>query len=80
VYDTTLDLEQEGKYHAIYVDAVQAVQVYTYLTGRFPQQSSSGNKYILVLYDYDSNSIIMHAMMNRSNKEIVAAFDALIVP
>ena len=27
------------------------------LTGRFPYKSSSGNEYIYVMYDYDSNAI-----------------------
>ena len=31
---------------------------YGELTGQYPTMSSSGNKYILVIYDYDSNTII----------------------
>jgi hypothetical protein len=33
-------------------------QIYSDLTGRFPVTSSRGNKYLLVVYDYDSNAII----------------------
>ena len=32
--------------------------VYTDLTGKFPVTSRAGNKYVLVLYHYDSNAII----------------------
>jgi hypothetical protein len=34
--------------------------VYTDQTGRLPQASSSGNNYILIAYDYDSNCILLH--------------------
>jgi hypothetical protein len=42
------------------------------------QQSSSRNKYILFLYEYDGNIIPMRIMNNQSNEEMVAAFEALI--
>jgi len=42
-------------------------QISTNLTGRFPVASSRGNKYLLVLYNYDSNSILTDAMKNRSD-------------
>ncbi len=32
--------------------------VYHDLTGRFPHRSSQGNEYLLIVYDYDSNSIL----------------------
>lgn len=35
------------------------------LTGQYPIISSRGNKYILVLYDYDSNSIQIRALKTR---------------
>jgi hypothetical protein len=53
-------------------------QIYTDLTGRFPQQSSHGNKYILVLYDYDSNAILAHPIKNRSDTETLQAYETLI--
>jgi hypothetical protein len=34
------------------VDVVEAGQIYTDLTGISPQQSSSGNKYFLIMYAY----------------------------
>jgi hypothetical protein len=57
---------------------VQAGQVYADLTGRFPHQSSGGNKYILALYDYNSNNIMMRAMKSRTENDVVAAVGALI--
>ena len=38
---------------------------YTDLTGRFPYKSARGNQYIMVLYDYDSNSISAIATKTR---------------
>jgi hypothetical protein len=46
--------------------------------GRFPTTSLSGNKYVLIMYDYDSNIIISAPMKKRGDKEMVRAFDILI--
>jgi len=51
--------------------------IYTDLCGRFPILSSQGNKYIFVLYDYDSNAILARAMKNRSDSEMVKVFTEL---
>ena len=32
------------------------------LTGRFPHTSSQGNKYVLILYNYDGNAILAEPM------------------
>ena len=40
------------------------------LTGRFPIQSNRGANYIFILYDYDSNAIIVQPLRNRSAQEI----------
>ena len=42
-------------------------------TGRFSITSSKGNKYIMVMYDNDSNAILAEAIKNRSQQEIVRA-------
>jgi hypothetical protein len=44
----------------------------------FRQLLSVGNKYILILYDYDSNSVLSSPMKNRGDKDMVRAFDLLI--
>jgi len=47
---------------------------YSDLTGRFPVQSSRGNNYILALYDYDSNAILVEPLRNRQDTTILAAY------
>jgi hypothetical protein len=36
----------------------------------FPHRSSRGNEYLLVVYDYDSNSILHCALKNKTGAEI----------
>jgi hypothetical protein len=52
-------------------------QIYTDLMGRFPATSLSGNKYILILYDYDIKIVLSAPMKNRGDKDMVRAFDLL---
>jgi hypothetical protein len=40
------------------------------LTGRFPHRSSRGNEYLLIVYDYDSNSILQCPLKNKTSAEI----------
>ena len=47
------------------------------LTGSFPYTSSRGNKYLYVMYDYDSNAILVHPLKTRQATEITAAWTAL---
>jgi hypothetical protein len=53
---------QEDKCHYMYAARLETTQIYSDLTGRFPTTSLSGNKYILILYDYDSNSVLSAPM------------------
>jgi hypothetical protein len=69
---------QEDKCSYIYNAIMETGQIYTDLAGRFPISSISGNKYILILYDYDSNIVLFAPMKNRGYKEMVRAFDVLI--
>ena len=36
----------------------QTSKAYGYITGRFPYLQSSGNQYIIIIYDHDSNAIL----------------------
>jgi hypothetical protein len=72
------DMAQEEKCNYIYAAVMETNQIYTDLTGRFSTISLSGNKYILILYDYDSNSVLSAPMKNRGDKDMVHAFDLLI--
>jgi hypothetical protein len=69
---------QEDKCHYIYAATLETNQIYSDITGRSPTTLLSGNKYILILYDYDSNSLLSAPMKNRGDKEMVRAFDFLI--
>jgi hypothetical protein len=72
------DMIQEDNCHYIYATTLETNQIYSDLTGRLPTTSLSGNKYILILYDYDSNSFLSAPMKKRGDKEMVRAFDFLI--
>ena len=51
----------------------------TYLdqTGCFPHQLSRGNEYIMVMYDYDADTILVAALKNRQAKTIAVAWESL---
>ena len=51
--------------------------IYHDLCGQFPITSSSGNKYIYVMYVYGCNVILTVAMKNRSDKEMKQALTEL---
>jgi hypothetical protein len=72
------DMVQEDKCNYSYAAVMETNQIYTDLTGIFPTTSLSGNKYILILYDYDSNSVLSAPMKNRGDKDMMRAFDVLI--
>jgi hypothetical protein len=52
-------------------------QVYSDQTGKFVVASSRGNNYLLVLYNYDTNSIFAPPFKNRTAKYILAAYQAV---
>ena len=45
------------------------------LTGRFPQKSSQGHEYILVVYHYDSNLIHVIPIKNRKGSSLSEAWE-----
>jgi hypothetical protein len=47
---------------------------YSDLTGRFPVHSSQGNLYVLVLYLYDANAILVEYLRNRSRAKQMRAY------
>ena len=52
-------------------------KVFSDQTGRFPQTSSRGNKYIMIFYDYDSSAILAEPLKSRSEVELLRAFTKL---
>lgn len=51
--------------------------IYTDLTGKFVAPSTTGNNYLFVLYDYDSNCILCEPIKNRTKTSILNAFQRL---
>ena len=49
-------------------------KIYTYQTGRFPVTSIRGNKYILVAYHFDSNTIHSEPLKTRSGLDLTTAY------
>jgi hypothetical protein len=68
------DLDQGIKTQYVYVATIDAGQIYTDQTGRFPVVSSKGNKYIMILYDYDSNAILAQPIKDRTTPGLLRAF------
>ena len=52
-------------------------QIYLDQTGRFVLPSSTGNNYIMIVYDYDSNFIFAQPFRNRTAKCILEAYKLL---
>lgn len=52
--------------------------IYTDLCSRFPFTFLNGNKYLFILYEYDTSYIFAMPMKNRSKDRMNCVFDALI--
>ena len=59
--------------HDVYAH-VQQNHIYSDQTGKFPVQSNRGHNYIMIIYDYDTNSIHAEPIKNRSTAELTAAY------
>jgi hypothetical protein len=49
-------------------------QIYSDQTGRFPTTSSRGNKYVMIVYDYDSNAILSETIISRTEAKLIRAY------
>jgi len=58
----------------IILDMAKEAATYTDLTGRFPHQSSRGNNYVFVAYNYDGNAILVEPMQNREADTIISCW------
>jgi hypothetical protein len=56
--DTGIALDNGENTHCIHAEIIDAGQIYTDQTGRFPVVSSKENTYIMVLYEYDGKAIL----------------------
>lgn len=70
--------QAEPKSHMCYTAIMETTgQVYTDQTGKFITPSSTGNNYMLILYDYDSNAILCEAFKSRNATDILQAYTTL---
>ena len=61
--------------HSVYTDCIPATgRIYTDQSGPFLTPSISGNKYIFILYDYDSNFIDAIPIPSRTKEQLVKAY------
>jgi hypothetical protein len=74
---TEPDLDHGIKTQFVYAATIDAGQIYTDQTGRIPVVSSKGNKYIMILYDYDSNVILAQPIKYRTAPELLKAFQVM---
>jgi hypothetical protein len=74
---TEPDLDHGIKNQFVYDATIDAGQIYTDQTGRFPVVSSKGNTYIMILYDYDSNAILAQPIKDRTAPELLKAFQVM---
>jgi hypothetical protein len=68
------DIDHGIKTQFVYAATMDAGQIYTDQTGRSPMVSSKGNKYIMILYGYDSNAVLAQPIKDRTAPELLKAF------
>jgi hypothetical protein len=74
---TEPDMDHGIKTQFVYAATIDAGQIYTDQTGRFPVVSSKGNTYIMILYDYDSNTILAQPIKDITAPELLKAFQVM---
>ena len=79
---TELDLTDniaQSCYHVVYnLGKEMQRKMYSDQTGIFPVTSYRGMQYIMVLYDLDSNAILVEPMRNRTSGEMLTAYKTLV--
>ena len=48
--------------------------IYSDQTGQFPVRARSGNRYIMVMVEIDSNYVLVQPMKNRTDDEMIKAY------
>jgi hypothetical protein len=74
---TEPDLDHGIKTQFVYAATIDAGKIYIDQTGRFPVVSSKGNKYIMILYDYDNNVILAQPIKDRTAPGLLRAFQVM---
>jgi hypothetical protein len=67
-------LDQGIKTQYVYAATIYAGQIYTDQTGILTVVSRKGNKYIMILYHYDSNANLSQPIKDRTAPELLRAF------
>jgi hypothetical protein len=75
--ESETDLDKGLKTHCIYAAILDAGQIYTDQTGNFPVISSRGNVSIMVLYEYDVNTIMDEPIENNKAAERLRYFQVM---
>ena len=70
-------LQTQAMYAATICYNAPTGKLYTNLTGRFPVQSSRGHKYVLVAYNFDSNSIHVKPLKRRNDNSMITAYEEI---
>ena len=52
-------------------------KIFSDQTARFPKTSSKGAKYVMIVYDADSNAILAEALKSRSAHELLRAMTVI---
>ena len=64
--------EDKARTQMAYLQTIEFTgKVSTNQTGRFPVTSSRGSKYLMVLYNHDSNTILAEPLTSRNERELI---------
>jgi hypothetical protein len=76
---TTTDTDEGQTTNQVFatVTDIGMGKIYTDQTGKFLVLSSRGNKYLYILYDYDSNAIMAEPIKSRTQSELTRAYKKL---
>ncbi len=66
------------KLRDVYVKVYNAWETtFSNQTGQFPTRSKSGNKYIMVMVEIDSNAILVEPLKSCKNAELIRGYNVL---
>jgi hypothetical protein len=75
--ESEMDLDKGLKTHFVYVEILDAGQINTDQTDLFRVIPSKGNVSIMVLYEYDGNSIMAESIKNNKAGELLRSFQVM---
>jgi hypothetical protein len=61
----------------VFATVEETGRIYTDQTGQFPVRSSNGYRYMLVMYHYDTNTILVEPLKTRHGNEILRGYTKL---